>query len=90
MKNHTVVQLKAIAKERVIRGCYKLRKAELVHALEAARLVEQKVSYLMSRFQTTPVLQPTPSNIALKVKHRFVGLVRYCKILVTSDMQSAH
>ena len=42
MNNHTVVQLKAIAKERDIRGYYKLRKAELIHALEAARLVEQK------------------------------------------------
>ena len=41
MDNHTVVQLKAIAKERGIRGYYKLRKAELIHALEAARLVEQ-------------------------------------------------
>ena len=42
MDNHTVVQLKAIAKERGIRGYCKLRKAELIHALEAARLVEQK------------------------------------------------
>ena len=41
MDNHTVVQLKAIAKERGIRGYYKLRKAELIHALEAARLVKQ-------------------------------------------------
>ena len=42
MYNYTVVQLKAIAKERGIRGYYKLREAELIHALEAARLVEQK------------------------------------------------
>ena len=41
MDNHTVEQLKAIAKERGIKGYYKLRKAELIHALEAARLVEQ-------------------------------------------------
>ena len=33
--------MKAIAKERGIRGYYKLRKAELLHVLEAARLVEQ-------------------------------------------------
>ena len=25
-----------------------------------------------------------------KTSHRFVGLIRYCKILVTLDMQSAH
>ena len=30
MENHTVVQLKAIAKERGIRGYYKLIKAELI------------------------------------------------------------
>ena len=42
MNNHTGVQLKAIAKERGIRGYYKLRKAELIHALEAVRLIEQK------------------------------------------------
>ena len=41
MDNHTGVQLKAIAKELGIRGYYKLRKAELIHALEAARLLEQ-------------------------------------------------
>ena len=42
INNHTVVQLKAIAKERGIRDYYKLRKAELMHALEATGLVEQK------------------------------------------------
>ena len=42
MENHTVVQLRAIAKERGIGGYYKLRKAELIHALEATKLVEQK------------------------------------------------
>ena len=36
-----VVQLKAIAKEGGGRGYYKIRKAELIHALEAARLVEK-------------------------------------------------
>ena len=41
MDNHTVVQLKAIAKERGIRGYYKHRKAELIHDFEAARLVGQ-------------------------------------------------
>ena len=37
--------IKTIAKERGLRGYYKLRKVELIHALEAARLVEQKVTY---------------------------------------------
>ena len=42
MENHTVMQLKAIAKERSVRGYYKFRKVELIHALETAILVEQK------------------------------------------------
>ena len=42
MNNKTVKQLKAIPKERGRRGYYKLRKAELINALEAPRLVEQK------------------------------------------------
>ena len=42
MENHTVMQLKAIAKDRGVRGYYMLRKVELIHALKAARLVEQK------------------------------------------------
>ena len=56
MENHTIVQLKPIAKERGIKGYYKLRKAELIHALEATRFVEQKGIYLKSRFQITPFL----------------------------------
>ena len=39
MNNNTVKQLKAIAKERGIKGYYELRKAELINALEATRLV---------------------------------------------------
>ena len=42
MENDTVMQLKAIEKERGIRRYYKLRKAELIHALEATRLIELK------------------------------------------------
>ena len=73
MDNHTVVQLKAIAKERGIRGYYKLRKAELIHTLEAARLVEQKSNIFDESIPNdlTPVLQPTPwrpSNITTNVK----------------------
>ena len=62
MENHTVVQLKAIAKERGVRGYYKLRKAELIHTLEAARLVEQKCNIFAESIpnDSTPVLQPTP------------------------------
>ena len=55
MENHAVVQLKVIAKERGIRGYYKLRKAELIHALEATNLVEQKVTSLTRWFQTIPL-----------------------------------
>ena len=62
MDNHTVVQLKAFAKERGIRGNYKLRKAELIHVLEATRLVEQTNNIFDDSIPNdpTPVLQPTP------------------------------
>ena len=71
MDNHTVVQLKAIAKEPSIRD-YKLRKADLLHALEAARLVEQrsKIFDEPMRNDPIPVLQLTswrPSNITTKI-----------------------
>ena len=73
MENHTIVQLKAIAKVRGIKGYYKLRKAQLINALEATRLVEQKNSIFHEPIPNdlTPVLQPTPwrsSNVASKVK----------------------
>ena len=72
MENHTVVQLKAIAKERGIRGYYKLRKAELIDTcFEATKLVEQTSNIFDEPIPNdpTPVIQPTPwrpSNIALK------------------------
>ena len=73
MENHTVVQLKAIAKERGIRGYYNIRKVELIHALEATRLVEQKSNIFDEPIPNDPtlVLQQTPwrpSNTALKNK----------------------
>ena len=73
MDNYTVVQLKANAKERDVRGYYKLRKAELIQALEAARLVEQKSNIFDEPIpnDSTPVLQPTPwrpSNVTTKDK----------------------
>ena len=73
MNNYTVVQLKAIAKERGRRGYYMLRKLHLIHALEALRLVEQKSNIFDESIPNdpTPVLQPTPwrpSNVALKNK----------------------
>ena len=77
MENHTEMLLKAIAKEeRAVTGYCKLRKAELIHALEAARLVEQKSNIFDEPIASdpTPVLQPTPwrpSNIALKNKQKY-------------------
>ena len=73
MANHTGVQLKSIANGRGIRGYYKLRNAELIHALEATKLVEQKSNIFGELIPNdpTPVLQPTPwrpSIIALKNK----------------------
>ena len=60
--NHTVVQLKVIAKVRDIRGYYKHRKAKVIHALKAAGLVEQTSNIFDESITNdpTPVLQPTP------------------------------
>ena len=73
MDNHTVAQLKTIAKELGIRDYYKLIKAALIHTLEAARLVEHKSNIFDESIPNdpTPVLQPTswrPSNFTTKVK----------------------
>ena len=73
MENRTVVPLKVIAKERGIRGFYKLRNAELIHTLEVTRLVEHKSNIFDEPISNDPTLvfQPTswrPSNIALKNK----------------------
>ena len=73
MNNYKVVQLKAIAKERGIKGHYKLRKSQLIHVLEATRLVEQKSNIFDEPIPNdpTPILQPMfwgSSNIVTKVK----------------------
>ena len=44
MENHTVVQFKSLAKQRGIRGYYKLREAELLQALEAHPTVNEQVT----------------------------------------------
>ena len=85
METHTVVQLKAIAKERGIRGYYKLRMAELIHALEATKLVEEESNIFDEPIPNDPtsILQPTPwrpSNIALKNKQNIKNFVqKTCK-----------
>ena len=71
MDNITVVKLKTLTKQRGIKGYYKLRKAELIHALEAVRLVEQKSNIFDEPVpnDSTPILQPTPwrpSNVMTK------------------------
>ena len=43
MNNITVIELKAIAKQRDIEGYYKLRKAEFIHKLEALSDVNEQV-----------------------------------------------
>ena len=73
MENNTVVQLKAIAKDKGIRDYYKLRKAELIRVLEATRLVEEKSNIFDGPIANDPtsVLQPTPwrpSNIKTKIQ----------------------
>ena len=64
MENHTVVQLKAIAKERGIRGYYKLRNVVLIHALETARLSERKSNI----FDESIPNDPTPANTLEAIK----------------------
>ena len=59
--------------ERAFRGYYHIRKAELIHGLEAARLVEQTSNIVDEPIPNdlTPVLQPTPwrpSNVTTKDK----------------------
>ena len=82
MENHTVARLKAIAKERGIRGYYKFRMVEMINALEAVRLVEQKRNIFGDPIPNdpTPVLQPTPSrpsNITTKVKLNIKQIIKY-------------
>ena len=99
MVNHTTVQLKAIAKERGIKGYYELRKAELIHALEATTLVEQKSNIFDEQIPNdpTPILQPTPwspSTFAGKASKRYKNsLLRVCKrlkILVSGCSTTYH
>ena len=80
------MQLKDIAKERGIRDYYKLRKVQLIHALEAARLIEQKSNIFDESIPNdpTPGLQPThwrPSNLRRKLCKipKKKSLLRVCK-----------
>ena len=62
MDNITVVKLKTIAKQRGIKGYHKLKKAELIHAVEVVRLVEQKCIIFHEPISNdaTPIFQSTP------------------------------
>ena len=72
------------------RGYYKLRKVELIHALEAERLVEQASNIFDESIPNdpTPVLRPMPwrsSNVTTKDKQNIKSILRACtrlKILV--------
>ena len=57
MENHTVVQLKDIAKEGGIRGYYKLRKAELIQdqQIQISKIFDEPIPN-----DPTLVLQTTP------------------------------
>ena len=81
MENHTGLQLKAIAKERGVRGYYKITKVELIHALEAATLVEQKSNIFDEPIPNDPtLLQPTPwrpSNVTTKDKQNIKQKIKY-------------
>ena len=74
-------------RKRGIKGYYKLRKAELIHALEATRLVEEKSNIFDDQIpnDTTPILQPTPwrsSNFAAKSKQNIKNFItKVCKRL---------
>ena len=85
MDYHTVAQLKAIAKERGIRGYYNLRNAELIHTLEAARLVEQKPAYFMSRFQMIPLPFYNQHRGGHQMSRRKISKIK--KNLITKGIQ---
>ena len=77
MENHTVVQLKPIAKERGIRDYYKLRKAELIHALKATKLVEQQSNSFdepISNDSKVLVVKPVWSGFTTNI----VEVIKYC------------
>ena len=80
MDNHTVVQLQSIAKDRGTRGYYKLRKAELIHALEAARLVEQKSDIFDEQIPNDPTPYFT-TNTLETIKFRCKKQAKDKKIL---------
>ena len=83
MDNHTVMKLKAIAKERGKRVYYKLRKAELIHALEAERFVEQSSNIFDESVpnDSSPVLQSLEA-----IKYRLENK-QNMKNFITNSMQ---
>ena len=68
-------------KERCTGGYYKIRNAELIHALQATRLVEQKSNIIDDPIpnDSTPVLQSTPwrpSNVWTKDKQNIKQMIK--------------
>ena len=69
MKNQTVKELKVIAKSREIKGYYKMRKAELIKALESSVGLGKHTNILDEPIPmiNVPILKPTKiSNVVAK------------------------
>ena len=73
MLNKTVRELKAIAKERDIRGYYKMRKAELTSLLEVPQRPPRRKSGHSRRLRRADI-QPTPEAMNVFEREEFVKI----------------